>query len=141
MPKHCPFLREPCKEGECAMHPGGTCLVTAYLQAVEKQYLESDSCESCQSPEDDPCETPEWLENISAEALADEIIGFKEKDLREADTDTSDLFDMFWETKGAVYLFQPAHVKVKIRNAEGIVKKKLRSLSAEAQMPRAKQTT
>jgi len=125
----CPFLREKCPKDDCMMWRDEECLVASFLQGVSQQAETSAAVSSEDSiiGVHSAGAVPEWLKEISAEELAEELIEFKNKEYPELNHYLLGRISSFYlANKGVSDLYSFPEMSMKMSKAQFIAEEKLR---------------
>jgi len=131
----CPFFRDECKGHECMMFRNEECLFVTFLQVTPSENLEPQESMVSSRYELNEVEIPDWLEENTAEEIAEEIVDFKNRRYPNEFIDVYTISDIFWKEKGIDKTQLPSDIRDKTYNAisfaQSIVRKEKEKIEAE----------
>lgn len=124
----CPLFRAECREHECMMFRNEECLFVTFLRGVS--YEDSgpeEIIESSRFEQSREIHVPDWLEEKTAEELAEDILEFQKRRYPEEEfLNMYTITDIYWEEKVEDQHNLPSEIRNKIYNANSFAQSMFR---------------
>lgn len=131
----CPFFRDECKGHECMMFRNEECLFVRFLQESPIENLEPHEIMESSRFELNEVEVPDWLEESTAEEIAEDIVEFKNRRYPEEFLNMYTISDLYFKEKEVDEHHLPIEIRTKIDNAtsfaQSIVRKEKERMDAK----------
>jgi hypothetical protein len=131
----CPFFRGECKGHECMMFRNEECLFVTFLQESPHEDLEPQVIMESSRFELNEVEVPDWLEENTAEEIAEDIVEFKNRRFPNEFLDIYTISNIYWKEKGVDQNHLPSEIRTKTYDAtsfaQSIVRKEKERMDAE----------
>jgi len=118
MKTFCPFLKDTCRGNECMMFRNEECIFVAFLQNYFEDSSETEMLETNELTPNQEIDVPDWLETITSEEIAENILEFKNKRYPEEEfLGIHSVIRMYWDEKGIEEYQMPSEIQSKIYRA------------------------